>query len=368
MTKSIAIIFLALLTGSCGKEKAPNERIDELFASEFKPNEPGAAVLVMNDGKVIFEKGYGIADIDTKEKVTTETLFNVGSITKTFVANTILLLANSRILSLNDSLPRYFPGFKNPKMASQVRIHHLLTHTSGLPDNRRVLLDAPFLITAGDQDNWNPIEQNDSLMFEPGSHFEYSNPAFNGLALIIEKTTGVKWQQVVRQLIFNSAGMPTSKITDGAYPEKGVAHGYIDVLGEFTERDYGEEPTFAAAGNGGVWSSVKELMNYEMALQKGQILATTLLEESRTAKRYANWKDSVPPFIGYSWFVGVTNDGTKMISHTGTQGGFHADYVSVPHKGVFYVVLSSRPFPRELFRERIFDILGVELQKHYTPK
>lgn len=368
MTKPTTFALLALLACACTKEKKEIDQIDELFSNEFKPNEPGAAVLVMSNGKVIFEKGYGVADVDTKEKVNSETLFNVGSITKTFVSNTILLLADEGKLSVNDSLAKYFPGFKNPKIASQVKLHHLLTHTSGLPDNRRVFLDAPFLITAKDQDNWNPIELNDSLLFEPGSHFEYSNPAFNGLALVIEKVTNKRWQDVVGEKVFKPAGMPTSKITDGAYPEKGVAHGYIDVLGEFTERDYGEEPTFAAAGNGGIWSSTKELMNYEMALQKGTILKKELLERSRTVSKYPNWADRVPPFIGYSWFVGVTNDGTKMISHTGTQGGFHADYVSIPDKGAFYVVLSTRSFPREQFREKIFDILGIELQKHYTPK
>jgi len=368
MIRPIACTLLAILACSCSKKKALPAQIDELFVNEFKPNEPGAAVLVMSNGKVIFEKGYGIADIDTKERVTTETLFNVGSITKTFVANTFIILADEKKVSVNDSLAQYFPGFKKPKIANQVKLHHLLTHTSGLPDNRRVFLDAPFLITAKDQDNWNPIELNDSLLFEPGTRFEYSNPAFNGLALIIEKVTNRKWQDVVTEKIFRPAGMSTSKITDGAYPEKGVAHGYINVLGEFTERDYGEEPTFAAAGNGGVWSSVKELMNYEMALQKGEILKKDLLAHSRSIMHYSNWADSVPPFIGYSWFIGQTNDGTKMISHTGTQGGFHADYVSIPEKGVFYVVLSARPFPRQEFREKIFDILGIELQKHYTPK
>src|ERR1044071_545182 len=148
MTKPTTYALLALLACACVKEKKETDQIDELFSNEFKPNEPGAAVLVMSDGKVIFEKGYGIADVETKEKVTTETLFNVGSITKTFVSNTILVLADEGALSLNDSLANYFPGFKKPKIANQVRLHHLLTHTSGLPDNRRVFLDAPFLITA----------------------------------------------------------------------------------------------------------------------------------------------------------------------------------------------------------------------------
>ena len=370
MIRSIGLYALLFIACSCtqNKEEKIPAKVEELFSSEFKPDQPGAAVLVMKDGKVIFEKGYGIADVSTKEKITTETLFNIGSISKTFVSNTILSLAAEGKLSVNDSLSKYFHDFKNPKIANRIKIHHLLTHTSGLPDNRRDLLEAVYLLTAKDQENWYPIEQNDSLLFEPGSKFEYSNPAFNGLALIIEKVTGKKWQEVVAERIFKPAEMFSSKITDGSYPESGVAHGYIDVLGEFSERDYGEEPTFAAAGNGGVWSSVKELAKYEMALRNGTILKKDLIEHSRSIMNYYPWYGSVPPFIGYSWFVGKTEDSTKVVSHTGTQGGFYADFVSIPEKGILYIVLCNRPFPREEFRKEVFEIVGVKLQEHITPK
>ncbi|MEI9912726.1 MAG: serine hydrolase domain-containing protein [Bacteroidota bacterium] len=91
------------------------------------------------------------------------------------------------------------------------------------------------------------------MEFEPGTKYKYSNPAFNGLALIIEKVTGKKWQDYINDLIFKPAGMKTSTITDGPHPQHGVAHAYIEKKGGgFEELDYGEEPTFAAAGNGGV--------------------------------------------------------------------------------------------------------------------
>src|SRR5689334_18082609 len=108
MIKSLNWIALAVLLCSCAKQKNVPDQIDDLFSSEFKASDPGAAVLVMNNGQVIFEKGYGVADIETKEKVTPATLFNVGSITKTFVSNTILLLAAEGKLNVNDSLSLYF--------------------------------------------------------------------------------------------------------------------------------------------------------------------------------------------------------------------------------------------------------------------
>lgn len=358
--KKAAALFLLLAGCTPSPHQEAARQIDQLFVNEFKDDEPGGAVLVMKEGEVIFKKGYGLADLNTKEKITTQTLFNTGSISKTFVSNTILSLAEENKLSLNDSLYKYFPDFKNKAIAQKIKIHHLLTHTSGLPDNRRALLDSVYLLTAKDQENWAPILQNDTLLFESGSRFEYSNPAFNALALIIEKVTGKKWQQVVAEKIFNTANMPTSKITDGPYPESGVAHGYLKSRNTFIEKDYGEEPTFAASGNGGVWSSVEELANYETAIQNSVFLKKETLDRSRTVTEYPNWNSKVPAFIGYSWFIGQTEDGKKTVSHTGSQGGFLADYVSVPEAKVFFVILCNRPYPREEFRKKILSILNIK--------
>lgn len=368
MKKSIWLLLIVGSACSGNKSKPLPDQINELFSKEFKEDEPGGAVLVMMNGDTIFKKGFGIADITTKEKITPKTLFNVGSITKTFVSNTILLLASDGKLNVNDSLIQYFPGFKNSSIANKVKLHHMLTHTSGLPDNRWKLHDSVYLLTAKDAENWEPILQNDSLLFEPGSRYEYSNPAFNGLALIIEKITNKKWQDVVKERIFIPSNMLTSKITDGPYPQNGVAHGYIKSGSSFTEKDYGEEPTFAAAGNGGVWSSVEELANYEMALQKGLILKKDLVEHTRSIMRYYPWSGASPPFIGYSWFISQTQDSVKIVSHTGTQGGFYADFVSIPAKGFLYVVLCNRAFPRKEFREKILQMISVKENQVPIPK
>ncbi len=106
-------ILLILISGCSGNRTKPlPNQIDEMFSQEFKDNEPGAAVLVIMNGDTIIKKGYGIADISTKEKVTPHTLLNVGSISKTFVSNTILLLATDGKLNVNDSLYMYFPNFQ----------------------------------------------------------------------------------------------------------------------------------------------------------------------------------------------------------------------------------------------------------------
>lgn len=354
--KNTYLVFLALIVISCSDNF--NNRLDSYFSKSFHENEPGGAVLILKGDKVVFSKAYGLADLQTKEKITAQTLFNTGSISKTFVSNTILALALENKLSLNDSLTKYFTDFKNPEISNKVRIHHLLTHTSGLPDNRWLLLDSVFLLTAKDEENFAPIKQNDSLLFEPGSRFEYSNPAFNGLALIIEKVTGKKWQEVVKEKILNPAGMTNTVITDGPFPERGVSHAYLKTHQGFIEKDYGEEPTFAAAGNGGVWSSTEELMKYELAIRKAAFLNQEVINQSRTVKEYQNWAGNEKPFIGYSWFIGKTEDGAKMIYHTGTQGGFYGDFVSIPEKGIIYIMLCNIPTPQEEKRNEVLRLLN----------
>ena len=350
----IIFLFTAVVTHA---QSNPTKQFDSLFQTVFNPNEPGGAVLIVKDGKLIYKKGFGVEDIETKKLITTQTLFNVGSITKTFVAFGILKLEQEKKLSINNDLYKYFPDFKNQSIAKRIKLYNLLTHTSGLPDNRKTKEDSIFYLTAKDKENWAPIKQTDSLHFEPGEKFEYSNPAFNGLALIIEQVTKMKWQDYIKKNIFQPSGMRTSTITDGPYPQRGVSHGYIlNEKKEFKEDDYGEEPTFAAAGNGGVWSSVEELWKYEQAIQKNIFLSKEVISKARTDYQFPNWKDKQPPFIGLCWFL--TKDmGLDLIGHTGSQGGFISDYVWVPDKKIFYVLLCNTPKPIRSIRSKVFEFL-----------
>lgn len=344
---------MCLLVVSCSTKqtgKTMFRSLDSLLAAEFVAGEPGGAVLVMKGDSAVYLKCFGLADMQTREVITPNTLFNLGSISKTVVANGILILQQEGKLSVADPMSKYFPEFKNREIADRVTVMHLLTHTSGLPDNRPVSETPEFFITAKDYENWAPVMLAEKLVFEPGERYEYSNPAFNGLALIIEKVSGQKWQDYIAEKIFSPAGMVKSTITDGPHPETGVSHAYELVNGEWKESDYGEFPTFPAAGNGGVWSSVTELALYEKALRENLFLGKELTEKSRTICRPDTWTGIEPPFIGYSWFIGEEqvlgekNDyGVKIIYHTGDQGGFRAFHFTVPEKNLIYVGLFNRP-------------------------
>lgn len=345
--KKVWVIPLILSLLACSTKESSHRnfttKLDSLYTQNFPVDAPGAAILIMKGDSILFAKGYGVADVVTKEPITQKTLFNLGSISKTFVSNAILILQEQGKLSVEDSLYKYFPNFKNKEIAKRVKIKHLLSHTSGLPDNRQVSKDTIFYLTAKDAENWAPITQADTLVFEPGQRFEYSNPAFNGLALIVEQVSGMKWQKFIEENILKPSGMNSTTITDGSHPQTGVSHAYNKIHGEWKEDDYGEEPTFAASGNGGVWSSVEDLAKYEQAIRSSVFLKTESIIQSKTVFHPKNWTSDTPPTIGWSWFIGETADHLKTIGHTGSQGGFVANYVTVPDKKIFFVILCNTP-------------------------
>jgi len=348
--------MIGCVVGVWGADESFKDAVSGYFSSRFSNSEPGGAVLIAKSGRVIFEEGYGLADLATREKITPDTLFNTGSISKTFVATGILVLQQQGRLSIEDRLAKYFPDFKKPQLAQAIKIVHFLSHTSGIVDSRKVDQNPVFFLTADDRENFAPLKQNDGSLFNPGEKFDYSNPAYNGLALIIEAVSGMKWQNFIRKHVFEPAGMQRSTITDGEHPRSGVSHGYVRDGDVFVESDYGEVPTFCAAGNGGVWSSVRELMMYEGALRAGKVIDKVLFTRSRTVYKPENWQMADAPQLGYGWFVHADAE-PAFVGHTGSQGGFISDYVYFPEWDVFYVVLCNTPKPIREYRQKVCELI-----------
>lgn len=352
----LILLYATSLRAQTNEEKF-SVALHEYLSKTVSSTEPGMAVLVAkpNDHK-IFSRGYGIADMKKLTPITPQTIFNLGSVSKSFVGYGILRLQERGKLSIEDPILKYFPNFKNKELVKNIRLKHLLSHSSGLPDNRPVERDSIFYLTANDAQNWAPILQNDSLNFQPGERFQYSNPAFNGLALVIEKVTGMKWQEFIQEIIFDKAGMRTSVITDIEYPQLGVAHGYQKINNQWQEYDFGEYPTFCAAGNGGVWSSVEELLKYEEAIQKNLIVNKELVDLSRTVFSPANWKSKTAPFIGVSWFI-LHEAGMKVVGHSGDQGGFRAEHWFLPDHKLFIAIISNGSQDLDIIKKKMMELL-----------
>jgi len=347
--------------GQMNNDQQLKQKLDSVFANIFYANDPGGSVFIEQGNKILYSASFGLSDLKKKITYTPGTVQNLGSISKTFVAYGILILQNEGELSIEDNLLKYFPDFKNKEIAKKVTIRNLLTHTSGLPDSREIERDSVFYLTAKDEENWAPIELTDTLNFEPGSNYEYSNPAYNGLALIIEKVSGMKWQDFIKKNIFEPAGMKHSKITDGAYPSKNVAHGYRKINGKWEEYDYGEYPTFAASGNGGVWSSVEDMRKYVDAIKKCSFTDRNTIRLSEEPWIPKNWKGATEPWTGLAWFKHTSylqgtnpNEQYTVIEHDGDQGGFRAHVLMIPEPDITIIWLTNN---EQMITKKIWDVM-----------
>ncbi len=363
MTKRILLILYLTIFSFVGHAQLNNE-LDQLFDLLFESDQPGGSIAIVKKDQVLYSKSYGLSDIESGVAIDENTVFNTGSISKTFVAYGILILEEEGRLSVEDPLLKYFPDFANNEVVEEVKIKHLLSHSSGLPDIRNVSSNSIFYLDADDAQNFEPLKKAKKLNFEVGSRFQYSNPAFNALALVIEKVTNMKWQDFIKERIFEPSGMSQSTITDGAHPRRDVAHAYRKSGNKYSEYDYGEYPTFTAAGNGGVWCSINDLIKYESAIKNYAFLSANQIDKSRSIYKPETWKDTSPPYLGFSWFISSISDVTsqtklKQISHTGSQGGFRSFYISIPEKDILYVGLFNRPVSNmNNMMDKVIDLLN----------
>lgn len=352
--KIYLILFLGILNfthsaGQTNKDKLLSKKLDSVFSEVFFDNEPGGSIFIQQGNKTLYRKSFGLADIKTKTKFTDKTVSNLGSISKTFVAYGILILQNQGKLSLEDSIIKFFPEFKNKELVGKIKIKHLLTHTSGLPDVRNVEKDSVFYLTAKDYENFQPLFLTDTLEFEQGSKFSYSNPSYNGLALIIERVSKMKWQDFIKEAIFKPSGMRNSTITDDSFPSDDVAHSYRKINGIYEEYDYGEYPTFCAAGNGGVWSSISELQKYISAIDNCTFTNSSTIEFSKKILKTENWKSEYIPMHSSVWFIHPDfssrheNQTLKFetIEHSGSQAAFMSHLILIPEKKITIIWLTN---------------------------
>ncbi len=338
--------------------------IDNACRECFPDGEPGAAVLVMSGDKIIFDKGYGIADIDTKEPVSGETMFNVASISKQFTSVAVLQLASQGLISLEDSLSKYFPEYSDP-LWNKVRIKHLLSHSSGIPDarggmprERKVFADESVALEY--------LDTLTRLHFAPGTAYEYINPTFVLLGRLVERISGKQFTEYVKEHIFHPAGMdktcyfsPEAIIPNMAHgyeyadveemPEErtaGVSEGHKD----WYEYDYGEETFFATRPDGGIYSSTHEFVLWERALRaslqgkEGAILPSGYLQDAMSPhikvsdSRWSGYQNRPDTWYGYGWFI----EGKGLIYHTGDNGGFKALVAREPSKDIMIAIFSCR--------------------------
>jgi CubicO group peptidase (beta-lactamase class C family) len=314
-------------------DQALAARIDAIIAPYYKANEPGATVIVVKDGKTVFRKAYGMADVAKQLSMTPEMSLRLGSITKQFTATAIMMLADEGKLSVSDDITKYLPGY--PTHGKQITIEHLLTHTSGIVSytGKREFGD----IAAKDMTVGQVIDffKNDPLDFEPGSKWRYNNSGYFLLGAIIEKVSGMPYAKFLEQRIFVPLGM-TSTAYEGYERSAGPrAAGHTGAAGKYTPAaPMSMSQPYAA---GALVSSIDDLARWDAAVSSGKLLKAASWQQSFTPYTLVG---GAPTDYGYGWRVGKVQ-GAPMIGHGGSINGFKTSALRLPVEKIYVAVLSN---------------------------
>jgi CubicO group peptidase (beta-lactamase class C family) len=338
------IVFLLLLVFTRGVAQpatAPKAQlqIDSLLKTVYKSETPGISISILQKGELIFKKSYGVADLETKTDLISKTNFNIGSLTKQFTAFGILQLAESKKLSLDDHLDKFFPGL-DKKVAETVTVKELLTHSSGIVDHYD-LSDTKNLKHAHINDVLNAIRNTDSTYFAPGSHFRYSNTAYCLLSLIIEKISGLSYAQYLKENIFMPLGMKKTAVWNEKAKIENEASGYEfdSATKSFKRSGAHENIFFSTEGDGGIYTSTDDYLKWFTALQSGKIFRQEMIRVARSSQFPIDKENHLS--YGYGWFVDASSVPAKVY-HGGSNGGFRSYSFSVPEKNFLIVIFSNR--------------------------
>ena len=305
--------------------------VAELVAAAGEADEPGCAVSAVVDGDVVFEGGHGTADLATGEAVDATTTFDIASVSKQFTAAAVYLLADRGDLSLDDEVHEHLPEL--PDYGAPITLDELVHHTSGLTDYTELLAedfdDADVTTTAQALD---ALAVADDLAFEPGTTFEYSNTNYFLLGQVVERVDGRTLAEFLADEVFAPLGMDQTVVRDDAdlVVDDG-AEGYAaDGEGGFAPNTTNWEQ----AGDGAVWSSVRDLQRWAANLETfavgGPALRAGLLTPG-----------PVPDEDGYGYGGGLTL-GDGLIEHSGAWAGFSSEFLVAPDSSTSVVVLCNR--------------------------
>jgi CubicO group peptidase (beta-lactamase class C family) len=313
----------------------PEKLIEGLYGKVNEKPSPGVSVLVAQNGKVVFKKGFGYSDIEKKILVTPETKFRIGSITKQFTASAILKLQEEGKISVQDKLAKFFPDFPR---ASEVSVHHLLTHTSGIhsyTDKSDFMDRVTKPITP---DELVRYFKDDAYDFNPGEQWRYNNSAYFLLGMIIEKVSGKKYDQYLAETFFKPLQMSNTGIHSPSLKLSNEAKGYRKDGDKYTST-INWDMTWAG-GAGAMYSTVEDLFKWNEALFGGKVLSEASMKAAFTPVVLNDGQIPQGIKYGYGWGFGDYR-GVDQIMHSGGLHGFISQLLRMPKENLTVVLLTN---------------------------
>lgn len=323
--------------------------VDALFDAWAQGKRPGGAVGIFQGGEPVLKRGYGMANLSTGFSIDSKTPFRLASLTKPFVAMTIMMLEERGALKYSDPIVRFLPEFS--VVGERVTVGNLLTHTSGIADYEELFLKAGVIdakfprLSQGAPDGSEPsvhetlkLLARQPLRFMPGDEWEYSNSGYVLLASIVERVSGHRLARFLAEHIFEPLDMHDSRLSEHARPEPELsdrAKGYVRENGAYIEADY--SPLNALYGPDGIYSTLDDMFKWLAALSNERLVKPLTLEKAFASSELNN---GALTGYGFGWFVGKSLD-LPFVSHTGSWMGYRSFIVYYPANRFGILVLAN---------------------------
>lgn len=343
----LALVVGPLLTACVGfyaiPERAPSvtpaeqqayleTQIDYVLDTLQNASKPGVSVIVRKDGVIVYNRSKGLADINLGTPITADTAFNIASIAKPITAIAVMQLVERNILSLDDSVLKWLPEL--PSTWNAITIHHLLSHTSGIPDYLHKV-SAESLDGLNNQKLLQRFAANDTLLFASGTNARYSNSNYVLLAEIISRAAAMPYAQYLQENVFDPLEMRSTFVYGNAAP-----------AGTSVALNYGRDAkvfgiTLATVGPVGIFSSAADLNVLLNGLVGGKLVSMETLRLMTSPQSGRKVVDESDDFYGYGWFVPQQQLEPRVFWHSGSMDGFRSVLKVDASKGVEFVMLCN---------------------------
>lgn len=337
--------FAVLALVSCGGAPGPraissSPEVDAIFAEYTDEGSPGASAMVIRDGAVVHSAAYGAANLSDGSPLQPSTPVRLGSVSKAFTAMAIVILEERGDLSFDSPVTEWVPELGR---FDRVTVRHLLNHTSGLPDYYD---DSPLEEMATAADREIPLQNAEAAsvyetwgepVFPPGDRFQYSNPGYEVLALIVERVSGMTFAQFLDAQIFDPLGMSTAAVRDlpsTVIPGRAIGYSPQEEAEGWQEDD--DHWGNWLVGAGGVYASLDDLYQWDQALYAWAETG----DRTREAFAPARLNDGTESLYGFGWRLS-DRLGRKAIHHGGGWVGFRTSLVRFPEERLTVIVLSN---------------------------
>ena len=325
--RKIVLLFLLALPGILFAQST-SEKLEQYFKAAEKAGLFNGTALVVQNGKVLMQGGYGVRNTDAATLSDVNTIYQIGSVTKQFTSAIVLKLAEEGKLAITDKVSKYLPDFPN---AEKITIENLLSHTAGIYNYTN---NGEFM----EKDVEKPLHMNalynmvkdKPLEFEPGSKMSYSNTGYMLLGYIIEKVTGKKYEDVVRQEIFTPLQMTHSGFDFKNLQAADKAIGYSGIQNGKGNKTMIVDSTVSFAA-GAIYSTVSDLDKWNNAVLSGKIIKKSSLENAFTPRHNK---------YGLGWTIDSVA-GKRVISHGGGIHGFLSYNLTIPEENTSVILLSN---------------------------